>query len=586
MSDRRKIILFFIATMTTVSLAVGCLAIWALYRAAFHDKAEWLQMMVSEEARLIEAVAKFDQSHSQTDHPGGASAATLSQLADAHQQRGGFGETGEFVLGRREGDRIAFLLERRFPTADQSQTVRWSSELAEPMRLALSGERGWTIGQDYRGETVLAAYEPVDVLNLGLVAKSDLTEIRAPFVRAAAIAAIAAIVTILLGVAVSSRVTGPLLLRIEENEARIRTIVENAVEGIITIDERGRIESINSSAAKMFGFAKEEVIGRNIKLLMPEPYHSEHDTYIRDYRQTGRKRIIGTDRETVARRKDGSTFLAELAVSEVRLGDRQIFTGMIRDCTQRIRDREEKEHLIAELESKNAELERFTYSVSHDLKSPLVTIKGYLGLLKEDMTDGDASAVDEDLTRISSAADKMAQLLDELLELSRVGRLVNPPENVPLGDLAAEAVELVGGRLGSRGVEVVIHPDLPTVHGDRSRLVEVLQNLVDNAAKYMGDQPHPLIEIGGRVHMGEAICYVKDNGSGIEPRYREKIFELFQQLDQRADGSGVGLALVKRIVEVHGGRIWVESDGPTAGSTFWFALPTVAGGDESKGQEA
>ena len=175
---------------------------------------------------------------------------------------------------------------------------------------------------------------------------------------------------------------------------------------------------------------------------------------------------------------------------------------------------------------------------------------------------------------MTRAAERMGQLLEELLELSRVGRLVAPSEQVALGELAREAVELVGGQIDQRGVRVEISPDLPVVFGDRRRLLEVLQNLVDNAVKYMGDQPRPRIEIGARLGDGETICYVKDNGLGIESCYHEKIFGLFDQLDKKAAGSGIGLALVKRIVEVHGGRIWIESDGSEQGSTFCFAIPS------------
>ncbi len=250
-----------------------------------------------------------------------------------------------------------------------------------------------------------------------------------------------------------------------------------------------------------------------------------------------------------------------------------------RDITERMRAGAEREALIAELEARNAELERFIYTVSHDLKSPLITIRGFLGFVEQAAIAGNIERVQADMVRISDATDKMQQLLGELLELSRIGRLVNPPEEVSLGELAREAVEMVRGRLEERGVEVEIAPDLlrtadgPTVYGDRPRLLEVLQNLVDNAVKFTGDQPHPRVEIGVRRDGEETVFYVRDNGIGIEPRYHEKVFELFDKLEQQTEGTGVGLAIVKRIVEVHGGRVWVESEGTGQGSTFCFTLP-------------
>ena len=242
----------------------------------------------------------------------------------------------------------------------------------------------------------------------------------------------------------------------------------------------------------------------------------------------------------------------------------------------------EREALITELEVKNAELERFTYAVSHDLKSPLITIGGFLGLLEQDVAGGDLERVKGDIKRIEGAAGKMQQRLDELLELSRIGRLVNPPEEISLQELAREAVDLVAGRITERGVQIEILPDLPLIFGDHPRLLEVLQNLIDNAVKFMGEQKEPRIEIGARQNGDETVCYVRDNGIGIEPCYHDKIFGLFNKLNQDSEGTGVGLALVKRIVEVHGGRIWVESEGHGKGSTFCFTICTKGGSEKNE----
>ncbi len=227
----------------------------------------------------------------------------------------------------------------------------------------------------------------------------------------------------------------------------------------------------------------------------------------------------------------------------------------------------------AELEAKNAELERYTYTVSHDLKSPLITIKGFLGLLEKDAIKGDTERVKRDVSRIHNAAEKMNQLLNDLLELSKVGQIISTKEEVPLNDLANEAVSLVRGQIKALGVKIEISPDLPVVYVDRRRLVEVLQNLINNAAKHMGKQPEPRIEIGTRQDNGEDVYYVRDNGIGIESRYHENVFGLFNKLDHKSEGTGIGLAIVRRIVEVHGGRIWVESEGKEKGSTFCFTVP-------------
>ena len=234
-----------------------------------------------------------------------------------------------------------------------------------------------------------------------------------------------------------------------------------------------------------------------------------------------------------------------------------------------------------ELQTQNAELERFNYTVSHDLKAPLVTIKGFLGFLKKDIDTDSPEAMDRDIDQIGAAADKMTQLLDELLELSRVGRQMNAPEVRDLGLLVHEAVERVTMQIEARGVDLQIAADMPQVYCDPGRLHEVFQNLIDNSIKFMGDQEKPCIEIGAERENDWVHCWVRDNGIGIASKFHERVFELFDRLDTKIDGTGIGLALVKRIIEVHGGRIWVESAGEGHGSAFHFELPAADDTDAS-----
>src|SRR5215207_6379762 len=230
----------------------------------------------------------------------------------------------------------------------------------------------------------------------------------------------------------------------------------------------------------------------------------------------------------------------------------------------------ERKKLISELEANNAELERFTYTVSLDLRNPLVTIKGFLGMLQKDLRDGRRDRITSDFERISNAADKMHALLSDLLQLSRIGRVANPFGAVDLNKLTADSLENLDARIRSKNVTVKIWPDLPVVFGDRLRLGEVLENLIDNAAKYSGNQPNPIIEVGTRQGQGSAVIFVRDNGIGIEHQHLSKIFGLFDKLDPLSEGTGIGLAIVKRIVETHGGKVWVESAGLGKGATFCF----------------
>jgi signal transduction histidine kinase len=195
-----------------------------------------------------------------------------------------------------------------------------------------------------------------------------------------------------------------------------------------------------------------------------------------------------------------------------------------------------------------------------------------VGFLRQDLEEGDAKRTETDLKLIEGAMTKMDQLLGEILELSRIGRVANPPVDVPFGEIVMETLDQEAEKLKSRGVEVSVASDLPKVHVDRMRIMEVLVNLIDNSIKYMGDQPRPRIEVGHRLDNNQTIFIVRDNGMGIDPSQHEKVFGLFYKVNGKSEGTGVGLAIVKRIIEVHGGRIWIESE-LGQGCTVYFTLP-------------
>lgn len=230
-----------------------------------------------------------------------------------------------------------------------------------------------------------------------------------------------------------------------------------------------------------------------------------------------------------------------------------------------------QEKLVHELEKKNQELERFAYTASHDLKAPLITIRGYLGYIEKDAKTGNYQRLLQDTKRISEATEKMNRLLNELLELSRVGRIMNKAEEISFYDIVKDAIGRVEGQLQEKNVAVLIQNNLPIVYVDKERMIEVVQNLLDNAIKFMGKQTYRSVEIGTENKSDEVIYFVKDNGIGIRKEFHEKIFGLFDKLNNDTEGTGIGLALVKRIIEVHGGRIWVESD-EGKGSKFLFTL--------------
>jgi PAS domain S-box-containing protein len=355
-----------------------------------------------------------------------------------------------------------------------------------------------------------------------------------------------------------------------QEERDFATQVINALgQGLTVTDGDGNLILVNPAVARLTGYEIHELIGRK-----PQELSLAADEQTLKQALEDRKAGRTTTYSVSLRKKDGGSVPALVTgAPRVKNGEYSGTIASITDMTEIKRIESEREKLIKKLEAQNAELERFNYTVSHDLKTPLVTIKGFLGYLEEDIRTGNVERLKKDTQRIANAVDKMNELLNDLLELSRIGRLINPPQQIDTELLVREAVEIVRGRLEERRVTVHVNPDLPSIYGDKPRLLEVLQNLLDNAAKYMGDQPQRKIEIGQDGEEGrQSIFFVKDNGMGIAPEYHERIFGLFNKLDAQSEGTGVGLALVKRIVEFHGGRIWVESE-LGKGSTFYFTLP-------------
>jgi signal transduction histidine kinase len=245
------------------------------------------------------------------------------------------------------------------------------------------------------------------------------------------------------------------------------------------------------------------------------------------------------------------------------------------EIVERRRIEREREALIVDLERKNEEMERFCYTISHDLKAPLITICGFADLLQQDTASGDLKRVAEDVDEIATAAHVLQRMLDDLLDLSSNGKIVEADREVSLVEVVNHAKRLLGAQILDNRITLKIAEDLPVIVGDYNRLVAVFQNLIENAIKYKGNQAHPWIAIRAKTADGEVTCSVQDNGRGIHPRYQEHVFGLFARFQAEGGGKGIGLALVKRIIEAHGGRIWLDSEGEDQGCTFSFTLPAA-----------
>jgi len=262
-------------------------------------------------------------------------------------------------------------------------------------------------------------------------------------------------------------------------------------------------------------------------------------------------------------------------VASKNLKNRDIYTiCIVHDITTRKNLMDALRVKNLELKQKNEELENFVYTVSHDLKSPILSLQGIVGVLIEDYAEKIDTDIKEHLEDIKKCAQKMGLLIHDLLDLSRVGRTINPKREVQAKDLIDEAIEQLKFHLDEKGVELYVQDNLPVCYCDKRMIVLALENLLDNAIKFVGENPYPYIEIGCKTQSDNKVLFVKDNGIGIDSKYHEKIFEIFQALDEIKDprSTGVGLAIVKRIVDVHGGKVWVESE-KGKGATFFISLP-------------
>jgi PAS domain S-box-containing protein len=379
---------------------------------------------------------------------------------------------------------------------------------------------------------------------------------------------------------------------LKESQDRLQGVINSAMDAIITIDESHNIVMFNQAAEEMFRCEAAEALGSQVHRFLPARFRAAHSRHIRTFAETGTtNRAMGALEPLSALRANGQEFPIEASISQLESGGRKLFTVIVRDVSERQRAAEEIRKLNEDLERRveertaqlqlvNHELEAFTYSVSHDLRAPIRHIDGFTKLLVEESADGLSPEAHRYLHRIQEGSRRMGTLVDELLNLARVGRHAVRMQMTDLNVLVQEVVSMLQPEYENRNVEWKLG-ELPQVMCDAALVRQVFQNLISNALKYSRPRQRAVIEVGQSGNQGCTV-YVRDNGVGFSMKYADKLFGVFQRLHraEEFEGTGIGLATVQRIIQKHGGKVWAEAE-LDRGATFYFTLGQAAANPEN-----
>jgi PAS domain S-box-containing protein len=521
------------------------------------------------QARLLEAVARFDMRWS-SDFPGGALDATLSQLRDANANYRGFGETGEFTLARRAGERIEFLLSHRHAGDQETASIPWDSPLAAPMRAALSGRSGILIGLDYRGERVLSAVEPIAPLGWGLVAKVDLSEIQRPFLHAAFTAVVSALVFAGIGAWLFVRLTNPLVRELTENEARFRALFQHSPLGIALVDSDGRPMLSNPTLQRLLG-CDAETLESTAFTQFTHPEDVDKDWS--QYRDLWAGRISSYQMDKRYLRADGTLVWASLTVSLMRDEHQRVLgaIGMVEDIGERRRMQQELTaayERAVEIEKLSA-LGSFVGGIAHEIKNPLMGITNYISHVESQLKA-------DDLRDYLSRAQTQVQRIDRIVDgvLHYASGSADEIARFSIATLVESVCDLLRIELSKENIrlEIDIADALPEPESSRAVVEQALLNLMLNAMHALSGREHARVRVSAQSDGKTIELAVADNGPGVAPALRNRIFEPFFTTKRQGIGTGLGLSVSQRNLSRLGARLFLDTN-EQPGARFVLQLP-------------
>lgn len=514
--------------MASATALISLLIMVSLYRVAINQYELRLTETVKSHARLIESVARFELTNTGLDVEEVLDR-TVERVLDAHAQFDGFGESGEFILTRIINDQINFLVSQKQDSDSLPAPIPVAGKWAEPSRLALAGQSGFVVGPDYRGVEVLAAYEPVSLLDLGLVVKINIDEVRAPFITWGLLSMALATIIVFIASRIFFRVARPIETSIARQNETFRILTETAHEGIFLVDVIGKIEYANPAGEALFGYQPGELIGQSVECLMPPQYSIPHAGYMKRYLETGERRFIGSGRQLTAQRKNGTRFPVYLSLGDINTNGNHLFTGVFTDLT-------EAQTLQNEiLEISSSEQRRIGYELHDSLGQQLTG----LGLLATSLVN---KASKPDFKLASQLATGIQEAIAQVRSISRglaPASLQNDGLRLSLENLTDEFTM-------QSGIRIKLHTEGESQLTNKTtmtHLYRITQEALNNAVKH-SNASEITINLTLDDHMG--CLTVNDDGQGIT--------------SASASQKGLGLRILRHRANLINAELRIDSD--------------------------